>query len=237
METMAKTKPTVNLASLVSVDKLKPHSRNYRKHPADQLEHIKASITEHGFYRNVVATKSGVILAGHGVVEASKVLGLDKVPVIQLDIDPESPQALRILTGDNYLSHFAEDDDRLLTELLKEVLDSDEGLLGTGFDEMMLANLAMVTRTEGELKDANAAAEWVGLPDFEPKDKPLQLIISFVTEDQRAECVENLGLKVIAKNRTTWSMEWNKTEKDDIGSARFTDDESDCIQPTESSDE
>jgi len=217
-------KPQVSTSKLVAIKNLKAHERNYRKHPEDQLEHIKASIEEHGFYRNVVATKSGVILAGHGVVEASKALMLDSVPTIQLDIDPDSPQALRILTGDNYLSHFAEDDDRMLTELLKEVLDSDEGLLGTGFDEMMLANLAMVTRSEGELADSDAAAEWVGMPEFEKKVSPPQLVIAFESDEERAEVIAELGWMVIAKNRSTWSMNWGQRMKDDIGSVQFDDD-------------
>jgi hypothetical protein len=74
------------LAKLVAVDDLKPHPRNYRIHPEDQLQHIIRSIQEH-FYRNVVAAREGTILAGHGVVIAARKLGLSKVPVVRLAID------------------------------------------------------------------------------------------------------------------------------------------------------
>lgn len=206
----------------IKIEDLKPHARNYRDHPADQLEHIKSSITEHGFYRNVVAAKDKTLLAGHGVVQACRELGMEKIPVVVLDIEPDSPAALKVLTGDNYLSHFAEDDDRMLSEILKEINEADT-LEGTGFDEMMLANLVMVTRSEGELENSDAAAEWVGMPEFETKKAPPSLVISFEDEEERAKVIADLGWKVIAKNRNTWSLSWGKEGKDDIGSIQFTD--------------
>ncbi len=41
-----------------AVEGLKPHPRNYRTHPEDQLAHLVASIEEHGFYRNERASPS-----------------------------------------------------------------------------------------------------------------------------------------------------------------------------------
>ena len=80
--------PAVSRRSVrqVAISGLRPHPRNYREHPEDQLEHIKASIVENGFYRNVVAARDGTILAGHGVVLAATAMGLRKVPVIRLDL-------------------------------------------------------------------------------------------------------------------------------------------------------
>jgi hypothetical protein len=207
----------------IELSKLKPHPKNYSEHPEEQIKHIKASIEEHGFYRNVVAAKDMTLLAGHGVVEACRELGYEKIPVVVLDIEPDSTAALKVLTGDNYLSHFADDDDRLLTDILKLIHD-DDTLVGTGFDEMMLANLAMVTRTEGELADENAAAEWVGMPEFERVQKTPSLVIAFEDEAQRAKVIADLGWKIVAKNRLTWSMNWGVTSLDDVASIRFDDD-------------
>ena len=50
-----------------SPDQLKPHPRNYRDHPQDQIDHLIQSIRENGFYRNVVVANDNTILAGHGV--------------------------------------------------------------------------------------------------------------------------------------------------------------------------
>jgi len=86
---------------LARLDSLLPHPKNYRLHPDDQLEHIAASIRQHGLYRNVVVARGGVILAGHGVVQAAGRLGLAELPVVDVDLDPDDPRALKILTGDN----------------------------------------------------------------------------------------------------------------------------------------
>jgi hypothetical protein len=57
---------------LIAIKELKPHPRNYRSHPEDQLVHLVNSIKQHGFYRNVVVAKDNTILAGHGVVPSFK---------------------------------------------------------------------------------------------------------------------------------------------------------------------
>jgi len=172
---------------MIGVDKLTSHPRNYREHPTDQLDHIKQSLTQFGFYRNVVSTKGNVILAGHGVVQAAKELGIEKVPVMQVDLEPESTAALKILTGDNEIASLGIIDDRELTNMLKQIRDEDEhGLLGTGFDDQVLANLVMVTRTGTEVEDFNAAAEWVGMPEYDSEaEDTFKLLIKFETLDER----------------------------------------------------
>ena len=152
----------------VSVSELKPHPKNYRAHPDDQLEHIIQSIKDNGHYRNVVVAQDNIILAGHGVVKASSKMGLESIPVVQLDVPHDDPKAIKVLTGDNEIAHLGLVDDRLLTELLKEVKDYDmNGLLGTGYDDAMLASLVMVTRPKSEIEDFDAAAEWVGMPEHQ----------------------------------------------------------------------
>lgn len=170
----------------VALAELRPHPQNYRTHPDDQLEHLAASIEQFGFVRNIVIAKDGTILAGHGVAEAARRLGLEQVPAVRLDLDPDSPAALKLLAADNELGRFAEVDDRALTELLRQIsTETPEGLLGTGYDEMALANLLMVTRTVGELADFDAAAEWVGMPGYEPEGDTWKLIIQFTSEGDR----------------------------------------------------
>jgi hypothetical protein len=115
----------------VPLDQLHPHPRNYRSHPEDQLLHLVESIKVNGVYKNVVATRDGTLLAGHGVVEAARLAGLTSVPVIRLDLDPESAAALKILVADNEISHLGEVDDRHLSELLREIGETT-GLLATG---------------------------------------------------------------------------------------------------------
>lgn len=179
----------------VTVDSLTPHPRNYRGHPEDQLAHIKRSIEENGVYRNVVISREGVILAGHGVVQAARELGIAEIPVVRLDVAADDIRALKVLAGDNYISHLSDDDDRLLTEVLKEIRDADS-LDGTGFDDRMLASLVMVTRHQSEIADFDAAAEWVGagMPEFDPGKPSIRASVEFLTEEDRDAFLKTLGV-------------------------------------------
>ena len=141
--TEATAAPAIHPVEVVPITSLKPHPRNYRRHPDDQRDHIEASMREHGVYRNVVIARDGTILAGHGVVEAATHAGVTEVPVVRLDVDPDDPAAIQVLVGDNGAGLLAEVDHRLLTDHLKALAEMD-ALLGTGYDEMALAALTAI---------------------------------------------------------------------------------------------
>lgn len=190
---------------LVELGKLKPHPRNYRSHPDDQLEHIVQSIKEHGIYRNVVTAKNMTILAGHGVVEACRKMGLKEIPVIRLPVDPNSKQALKILAGDNEVSRLGVIDERALMEILKEVKDYGS-LLGTGYDELALSNLVFLNKVDGEV---DPYAEWVGMPKFENQDKTAfrQILVSFKDQKDVDAFAETIGQELTEDTRYIWFPE------------------------------
>lgn len=188
----------------VALADLKPHPRNYRHHPEDQLEQIAASLSEHGLYRNVVVARDLTVLAGHGVVEAAQKLKWKEIDVVRLDLDPTEPRALKVLTGDNELGRLAEIDDRLLAEQLKELADLDE-LLGTGFDEQMLANLVYVTRPSSEIEGPDTAAEWVGMPEFTPgQGAAARIVINFDSREDFDRFVKETGVTVLRGESAWW---------------------------------
>jgi len=209
--------PAAYETELVACEELKPHPRNYRRHPADQLAHIEASIKQHGFYRNVVVARDGTILAGHGVVEAARKLGLAQIPVIRLPIPPDSPAALKVLTGDNEIARLVEADDRVFTELLKEIKDTDE-LLGTGYDAQMLAALLLVTRPASEIADKDEAAEWLGMPEYGGADDTPKLVVSFRSKQDRQKFIEQTEISMARKNESNliWSGWWPAKEREDL---------------------
>jgi hypothetical protein len=205
----------------IAIGKLKPHPRNYREHPADQLEHLIHSIKKNGFYRNIVTAKDFTILAGHGVVAAAQKMEMKFVPVIRLNIEADSPSALKVLAGDNEVGHLIEVNDRALTEILKELNEDADGLLGTGYDAQMLAALAMVTRPESEIKDFDEAAHWAGMPEFGSDEKALKIYVLFRNRKDRAAFAKRVGLKVPEDN-DRWSTWWPSKEKDDPSSVQFS---------------
>lgn len=206
----------------VVLDTLRPHPRNYQTHPDDELEHIMASIRESGVYRNIVISSDDYICAGHGVTEACRRLGRETVPVRRLSVPHLHPLALKVLVGDNEIRHLADRDDRAMTDLLRELADLDQ-LLGTGYDEMMLANLTFVTRPATEIEDLDAAAHWAGMPDYDGDAHRIKLTVNFANEEDRTEFCHILGLDADAitdsgRGNTVW---WPKRVNDDLRSVRF----------------
>lgn len=203
---------------VVGINDVRRHPRNYRTHPDDQIEHIKQSIRENGLYRNIVVARDGTILAGHGVVRAARELGMRTIPVVRLDLDPDDTRALKVLAGDNEIENLAMQDDRALSEILKDISEDDlDDLLGTGFDDMMLANLLFVTRPKHEIEDFDEAAEWVGMPDYESTPEPPKIHVSFRSEEDKQRFIDELEL-IMIKPDSCW---WPPKERRDPGSLMF----------------
>src|ERR1035438_4019004 len=64
---------------------LVPYERNARTHSKQQIRQIAASIRTFGFTNPVLVNRSKMIIAGHGRVQAARLLGMNKVPTICLD--------------------------------------------------------------------------------------------------------------------------------------------------------
>lgn len=204
---------------MVSLDMLKPHPRNYLEHPDDEVEHIAQSIRDNGVYKNIVVARDDTILAGHGVVKALRKMGVARAPARRLDLTSDDPRALKVLAGDNEISHLREVDDRALSEMLREIKDScPDGLLGTGYDEMMLANLVFVTRPMSEVQDFDAAAAWVGMPEYEVTPRPLNLMVNFRNKGDKEKFIKLLGVSVTDAMKSIW---WPLREKEDPSSLKF----------------
>ena len=85
------------------VSDVRPYPRNPRTHSKAQIRQIAASIEEFGFANPVLIDRDDGIIAGHGRVEAAKLLGLQRVPVIRLDHLSETQKRAYVL-ADNRLT-------------------------------------------------------------------------------------------------------------------------------------
>ena len=121
----------------VSIDEIHTHPSNVRQ---GDVGAICESLKAHGQYRPIVFQQSTKrILAGNHTWKAAKALGWQQIAATPIICDDQ--QALRILLADNKANDLATYDEPELVELLKQLADTDEGLLGTLFDEDELDSL------------------------------------------------------------------------------------------------
>lgn len=126
---------------------LKPYARNARTHSKKQLRQIAASIERFGFVNPVLVSDDDEIIAGHGRVEAAKLLGLKAVPTLAISHLSETERRAYIL-ADNKLALNAGWDRDLLAIELQGLIDLDFDIELTGF------SLAEIDFTIDEARDA-----------------------------------------------------------------------------------
>ena len=113
---------------------LQPRATNPRTHSKKQIRQIAASIERFGFNNPVLIDSRGRIVAGHGRVEAAKLLGIEKVPTIRLE-DLTDDEIRAYVIADNKLAENAGWDRELLAIELQGLveLDIDFDVTITGF--------------------------------------------------------------------------------------------------------
>ena len=84
-------------------------------------------------------TEDRVVIAGHTRLKAAQSLGLDKVLVRFLDLDPAEAKALAL--ADNKLGEVATWDDETLADVLKDLHRDSVDITGLGFDDDALEAL------------------------------------------------------------------------------------------------
>ncbi|MBE9565933.1 MAG: DNA modification methylase [Proteobacteria bacterium] len=120
------------------ISDLRPHPRNYRRHPEHQLAILRESLRIHGQQKPVVITPDGTILAGHGLVEAAKAEAWSEIACHVYD----GPYPEAFLAIDNRASDLAEDDEAALAALLRD-LDSQDQLRAAGWEQDDLSELLL----------------------------------------------------------------------------------------------
>jgi DNA modification methylase len=111
---------------------LKPALRNARTHPKEQIKEIARSLERFGFCNPVLIQDDGTIVAGHGRVEAAKLLGITEVPTLRLS-HLTSSQIRAYALADNRLAEKAGWDREILAIELQGLIDLDFDVEITGF--------------------------------------------------------------------------------------------------------
>lgn len=169
-----------------AIAELKPYKRNARTHSTKQILQIAKSIQRFGFTNPILVDDEEQIIAGHGRLEAAKLLGITAVPTIKLShLSPVEKRAYVI--ADNKLAEKAGWDREILAVELQALVDLDFEIELTGFELDEIAPVA--DHSEKGKPETQCAA---------PKRKPRQssrLVVSrpgdvWLLGDHRLVCGE-----------------------------------------------
>jgi len=144
------------------VHELRAYTNNARTHSRKQLRQIANSIEKFGFCNPVLIDDDKEIIAGHGRVEAAKLLGIEAVPTCRLShLSPADKRAY--ILADNRLAASAGWDKELLAIELQGLIELDVDIELTGFE---MAEIDVI------LEDAREASTRNGPEDNVPEHSP-----------------------------------------------------------------
>jgi DNA modification methylase len=116
----------------ISVGKLRPYPGNARTHSKKQIKQIARSIESFGFTNPVLISDDNQIIAGHGRVEAAKLLRIGEVPTLRLS-HLTAAQRRAYVIADNSLALKSNWDRDILAIELQALVEIDFDVELTGF--------------------------------------------------------------------------------------------------------
>lgn len=140
--------------ALLDPNTLKPNPVNPNRHSAHQIQLLASIIQDQGWRNPITVSKrSGLVVRGHGRLEAALLLGSETVPVDEQDYGSEAEE-LADLLADNRLAELAELDEDDLRRLIKQIEEADPAfdLELTGFMEDEIRKLFEDDDPEDELE-------------------------------------------------------------------------------------
>jgi len=153
--------------------RLCPFGRNARTHSKKQIRQLADSIRTFGFTNPILIDDTRTILAGHGRVEAAKLLGMTSIPCVRLSNMTVAQKRTYVL-ADNKLALNAGWDEELLTIELQELLacDLDFDIEITGFSTAEIDGLvaSMKPEEQGDPADEQLPSLSDGTPVSRPSD-------------------------------------------------------------------
>ena len=148
-----------------SVAVLKPYHRNARTHSRKQIRQIAESISRFGFTNPVLVDDDLSIIAGHGRVEAAKLLGLVEVPCLRVSHLSVAEKRAYIL-ADNRLAEKAGWDREILAIELQGLIDLEFDMDLTGFETAEIDLILDETAASSPDGETGPEDETPGMPDL-----------------------------------------------------------------------
>jgi ParB-like chromosome segregation protein Spo0J len=137
---------------------LKPNPRNAKKHGPEQIAQLRASFRQFGWTMPALARDDGMLIAGHGRIEAAKLEGATEAPVI-IPAGWTADQFRAYALADNRIAENSDWDEELLALELADLKVAGADLsLDLGFSAKELTRILAPAPTPGQ-NDPNAAPE------------------------------------------------------------------------------
>jgi hypothetical protein len=181
----------------MNISTLMPSEHNPRIISQENLNKLKSSIK--GFEkmmeaRPLVVTEDMRVVGGNQRLKALIQLGYESIPDCWVKVMSFTAEEEREFIVKDNASYGGWDWDLLLEEF------GQDELFDWSIEVPNLGDLEKVEKVN-DLEDD----EWVGMPDFETKDDPLQIVVKFENEGLRKEFAEKMNIEF------TYAKEGNKS--------------------------
>ena len=175
----------------IKLSEIKPYENNAKKHPKEQIEQIKKSITEFGMCDPIAIDEDNVIIEGHGRYIALQQLGYKEVDCIRIENLTEEQKRAYILVHNK------------LT-------------MNTGFDmEKLEKEIEGIKSRDMSYFDFEIAPEEIELPELETQDQEqiYRMTLNF-SEEQFQEVQE--AIEIIEATRKELHSFGNKNKSSNL---------------------
>lgn len=140
----------------MALNQIRAYEKNAKNHPESQIQQIAASIQQFGFNNPILVDENLEIIAGHGRMAATQVLGLDTVPVIRLAHLSDAQKHAYRLADNKIAENGGWNADLLRLEISElEQICGDMDVSIMGFSDVELDILTMDNRTTADSKANN----------------------------------------------------------------------------------
>ena len=200
----------------MKLSKLIPSDENPRIITQKNLEKLKNSIQDFEKMMElrpiIVSETTNKVIGGNQRLRALIELEYDEVPDSWIKVAKLSPEEERQFIVKDNISFGSFDWEALLEEFEAEELDS------WAIDLPDLGDLEKVSKVNN-LEDE----EWVGMPEFEAKEEPLQIVVKFESEKERKEFAEKMNIKFTyaKEGNKSWTTWYPYKEKGDWKSKKY----------------
>jgi 16S rRNA G966 N2-methylase RsmD len=176
----------------VPIESIRPYHKNTREHSPEQISKIADSIAEFGFIKPIIVDRHRVVIAGHGALEAARLLKRHTVPIyVAKHLSPEQVASYRI--ADNRLAEDSSWDRELLKVELEDIKRLKYDLRHTGMDADEIAEvLGEVSAEDVAEENEDAAPEPYSIPVSRPGDL-------WSLGDHRLICGDCLEPKILSR--------------------------------------